>query len=121
GDWSSDVCSSDLKLLEVCQGVCVIIQIRSIKPGGITRRFKRRNAINLARYRFKPGAQSDQADGLAAKHTNLEEILRLEFLHQQIPHDVERVFAKAAVIASSVLKMGAMCFDFRRKPLVKIA
>src|SRR5947209_3863380 len=69
------------KLIEVCQGVCVVIQIRSIKSGGITRRFKRRNAINLARNRFKLSAQGDQGDGLAANYTNLEEILRLEFLH----------------------------------------
>src|SRR5204863_8508636 len=86
-----------LEMIEIREGICVIIQILSIESRGVASRNKRGNAIGLAGNAFQVRAQRDQANRLAAKDANFQEICRLELLKEQIPHRMERVFTKSAL------------------------
>src|SRR6266566_8678697 len=105
-----------LETIEVREGICVIIQILSIEWRGVANRNKGRNAISLAGKVFQVRAQRDQANSLAAKHANFQEICRFELLEEQIPHHMERVFTK-----SPLLKIRAVRFELLRQTLRKIA
>jgi len=65
---------------------------------------------------FQVRAQGDQANGLAAKDANFQEIRRFELLKEQIPHHMEWVFTK-----SPLLKIPAVRFEFLGQTLMKIA
>src|SRR6266568_2581286 len=105
-----------LETIEIRQGIGVIIQILWIKSRGVASRNERRNAIGLAGKAFKLRAQRHQANGLAAKHANFQEICRFELLKEQMPHHMERVFTK-----SPLHKIRTVRFEFLGQTLMKIA
>src|SRR5438105_4248845 len=105
-----------LEMIEIRERICVIIQILSIEWRGVANRNKGRNAIGLAGKALQLRAERHQANGLAAKHANFEEICRLELLKEQIPHHMERIFPK-----STLIKIRAVCFELLGQTLMKIA
>src|SRR5881296_3485582 len=105
-----------LETFEIREGICIIIQILSIESRGVASRNERRNAMGLAGNAFQVRAERHQANGLAAKDPNFQEICRFEMLKEQIPHHMERVLTK-----SSLLKIRTVGFEFLGQTLMKIA
>src|SRR5437667_8518475 len=107
------------EVVEIRKSILVIISVRAVPRHRVPGAGKRRNTIYLAVCAPELGPKSSQADDLSAKHCDFEEVGRLEFLKQQIPHRVESILTEPALVPCHVMKIHAMRPQFQRKLLVK--
>src|SRR5215212_4579505 len=102
-----------LEVLEILQRIGLVIQVTAVFRGGIAGPGERRNAPDVTSLSCEPSPKGNQANHLAAKDADLQEISGFELLQQQIPHGVEGVFTESTPVTRSIIKIRSMFSEFR--------
>src|SRR6188508_2223769 len=93
-----------LEVLEILQRIGLVIEVTAVFRGGIAGPSERRNAPDVASLSCEPGPKGNEANHLAAKDADLQEIGGFELMQQQIPHGVEGVFTKPTPVTRNIIK-----------------